>query len=26
MDKDGTRKAILSKYGVWTDSQANLMK
>jgi L-cystine transport system substrate-binding protein len=26
MDKDGTRKAILTKYGVWTDKQANLMK
>ncbi|HTI03059.1 MAG TPA: transporter substrate-binding domain-containing protein, partial [Acidisoma sp.] len=26
MDKDGTREAILKKYGVWSDQQANLMK
>ena len=26
MDADGTRKAILTKYGVWSDSQAKLMK
>ncbi len=26
MDADGTRKAILTKYGVWADYQAKLMK
>jgi len=26
MDADGTRKAILTKYGVWSDDQAKLMK
>ena len=26
MDKDGTRKAILVKYGVWADDQAKLLK
>lgn len=26
MDKDGTRQAILTKYGVWSDQQAHLMK
>jgi len=26
MNKDGTREAILKKYGVWSDQQANLMK
>jgi ABC-type amino acid transport substrate-binding protein len=25
-DKDGTRKAILEKYGVWSQEQVNLMK
>ncbi len=26
MNKDGTRKALLVKYGIWSDEQANLMK
>jgi ABC-type amino acid transport substrate-binding protein len=26
MDADGTRKAILTKFGVWSDDQAKLMK
>lgn len=26
MDADGTRKAILTKYGVWSDNQKKLMK
>jgi ABC-type amino acid transport substrate-binding protein len=26
MDADGTRKAILTKYGVWSDDQGKLMK
>ena len=26
MDADGTRKAILTKYGIWADYQAKLMK
>lgn len=26
MDADGTRKAILEKYGAWDDNQANMMK
>lgn len=26
MNKDGTREAILKKYGVWSDEQAHLMK
>jgi ABC-type amino acid transport substrate-binding protein len=25
-DKDGTRKAILEKYGSWSQEQVNLMK
>jgi ABC-type amino acid transport substrate-binding protein len=26
MDADGTRKAILTKYGIWSDEQGKLMK